>query len=701
MASRPAIQETAAGVGQRDGYPPYVGQPGTEPVTTTDGASFLKLKAWVKDSLTKHSDWYKEARECFDMVAGRQWSEEDKKALNEDGRVPVEFNRIGTIVDSICGMEVNNRQEIKFLPRTMGDAEADEKLSSLGQWARDEAQSEDEESDAFRDATICGRGWTETRLDFEEEPTGKLADDRIDPLEAGADPSAVKANFLDGRYLWRYRDFDSNEAMVRFPGLMPQAIDAAWARQITPIDGGEGNKRDYPDETRDALKTDDIAPKTCRVVMIQWWERVTTYMVAAPGMTEPVEMPEDKFKEQEDALTAAGVKSAKIVRRQYKQAFLGRASILEQDDIDGFTLAAITGKRDRNKGYHYGVVRAMRDPQRLANATLSNVLHIIKTNAKGGIITEKGAFANARDAEKDWSNPAKSIVVNDGYIEKIKNREAPQIPAALPMLQEFSISSIRDVTGVSVELLGMADRDQAASLEYQRRQSGMTILAPLFDSLRRFRKTKGRILISQLRKLPPGVLVRVIADDAVPQQGPDGQPMQPGQPGPDGQPQQPKPQFMPFDADAFGLSDKAARFDVIVDEAPTSPNQKEAAWATIQPMLAGMAGNPRAIQVALKYSPLPTAAAKEFADAFAGPQLPPEVQQMIEAGRQQIQQLTQENEALKADHSVAQGKLSIDAFNADTKRRAEESKAMLEALGHINTRLDTMAQMQGGNNGTQ
>jgi hypothetical protein len=40
-------------------------------------------------------------------------------------------------------------------------------------------------------------------------------------------------------------------------------------------------------------------------------------------------------------------------------------------------------------------------------------------------------------------------------------------------MQEFSISSIRDVTGVSVEMLGLADREQAASLEYQRRQSAM------------------------------------------------------------------------------------------------------------------------------------------------------------------------------------------------------------------------------------
>ena len=86
-------------------------------------------------------------------------------------------------------------------------------------------------------------------------------------------------------------------------------------------------------------------------------------------------------------------------------------------------------------------------------------------------------FANPRDAEKDWSNPAKTITVNEGGLDKIKDRTSPAIPPALVQLQEFSLSSIRDVTGASVEMLGLADRDQPASLEYQRRQSAMTILA--------------------------------------------------------------------------------------------------------------------------------------------------------------------------------------------------------------------------------
>jgi len=649
-----------------------------QPVTGTD---FIALRAWVKDSLSKHSEFYKEAPECYDFVAGHPWTDEDKDALKASGQPAVSFNLVGPTIDAICGMEVNNRQEVKFLPRTMGDAAVNEKLTSLAEWARDECQAEDEESFAFRDTAICGRGVTETRLDFEEEPTGKIIVDRRDPMECFVDPAASKANFADAKYMGDFRDLDTADAQAMFPGIMPSALNAYWAVTTDLHDGGEGYKRDYPEETRAGLR-DDKRPKTVRVVRIQWWERVRAYMVVAPQgieaqQPEPKQISAEEWEPNAEAMQAEGYQAAPIFTRAYKQAFLGANSILPTneagegeepttiDDIDGFSLCWITGRWDRNKRYHYGIVRPLMDPQRIVNKSLIQTLQILKTNAKGGLMIEKGAFANPREAEQDWSDPSKTIVVSDGALSggRIQPRVAPPLPAALGSLLEFSMTSIRNVTGVNLELLGAADREQAASLEYQRRQSAMSILAPLFDALRRYRKTEGYVLISCLRRLPPGVLVRVVQDED--QQA--GMPPQPGQ-----QPQQPgaapKNAFAPFDPAAFGLDKQEDRFDVIVDEAPSSPNQKEQTWAALQPFIAGLAEKPAALAVALKYSPLPLGAAQELSQAMTGSGIPPEVQQQIQEGQQQIAQLTQENETLKADRSVDAEKLKIEGFKAETER---------------------------------
>jgi len=656
-------------------HDPFLDDPTADDTATDDTADFARLKGWARAALEKHGAWYREARLCYDFVAGRQWSAEDREAMRASQRQPIEFNRVGPIVDAICGMEVNNRQAVRFMPRTMGDVAINERLSDLADWARDEAQAEDEESGAFRDAVICGRGLTETRLDFEEEPTGKILIDRRDPLESFVDPAATKANYADARYAGTFRDLDIAEAEAMFPGTWWSDINAGWARVSSASDdihdGGEGNKLDYPIETRAAL-SDERRPRTVRVVQIQWWERRRAWLIALPdGQTRTFGDSEWQILKAQLEAEGAVPPAQPIWTRHHYQAFLGAHHILtpaatgEEEarlnpaiqPIDGFSLCWITGRWDATKRIHYGVVRPMIDPQMLANKMLSQVLHILNTNAKGGLMAEKTAFSNPRAAERDWADPSKVVLFNDGALAggRVRERAAPPMPAALPALQQFSISSIRDVVGVNVEMLGQADRAQAASLEYQRRQSAMSILAPLFDGLRRYRKTEGQALVGCLRRLPPGVLVRVMGDGQAAANG------------------KASPAFAPFDPVAFGLADEALRFDVIVDDAPASPNNKEQTWAALQPFMGQLAANPKAIEVALRYSPLPAAAAQELSNAMtpsAPSAIPPQLQAMIEQGQKAIAQLTQENAALKADRSIAMERAQTERFEAETARMA-------------------------------
>jgi hypothetical protein len=169
-----------------------------------------------------------------------------------------------------------------------------------------------------------------------------------------------------------------------------------------------------------------------------------SYLVAVPGSEEPQEISEDAWTQLQEQKRpsyprAEQPQGQKIEKRRYRKAFLGKSAVLDVSDIACFQINWTTGRYDRNRGYHYGVVRPMRDPQMLSNKTLSQVLHILNTNAKGGLIIEKGVFANPRDAEKDWSNPAKTIIVNDGRAGQDQGPHAPAIPPALVQLQEFAV----------------------------------------------------------------------------------------------------------------------------------------------------------------------------------------------------------------------------------------------------------------------
>ena len=138
---------------------------------------------WTK--ARDHSkDWRDDAKIDYDMAAGHQWSSEEIAYLEENLRPAITMNRMGPVIDSVVGHQVSNRQEIKFIGRTQGDAQVNEVLTGAYQWVADQCGEEHEVTDYFRDAAICGMGWSETRISYDEDPDGKIfSGERISPLE--------------------------------------------------------------------------------------------------------------------------------------------------------------------------------------------------------------------------------------------------------------------------------------------------------------------------------------------------------------------------------------------------------------------------------------------------------------------------------------------------------------------------------------
>jgi Phage P22-like portal protein len=532
--------------------------------TSTADGLLLTAKAWFRSDREHSADWRDQAKEDFDFVAGHQWSEEDKLILKEQLRPEITFNRIAPTVESVVGIEIGNRREVRYIPRSAGDEKADEVLTAAGQWAREQCDAEDEESDAFFDVIVCGMGWVDTRMDYEEDPDGKIREERIDPLEMLWDASARKRNLADARRTWRIKTMPIEDAGLLAPDADDEDLDAAWARTE---DRREPHNADPQVAYRQDIGTEDRrASDDVTVVHLQWWERENYYRVAFNGRIESVAEDDfPTFRKRADKLTEAGLylgppmQAVRQIRKVYKQALIG-AKVLSfgPGPCEGhFSWECITGKRDHNKGTFYGLVRAMKDPQRWANKWLSQSLHILNSNAKGGIFAERGAFENDRDAEDSYARADRITWLKSGALAagRIQPKSPPAIPQSLGDLLQYAISSIRDVSGVNVELLGMREADQPASLEESRKQSGMAILASLFDSLRRYRKRQGRILLYFIMTyLSDGRLIRIVGQEGA--------------------------QYVPLIHQA-GL----VEYDVIVDDEATSPNQKEKVWATLMQMM--------------------------------------------------------------------------------------------------------------------
>jgi hypothetical protein len=290
-------------------------------------------------------------------------------------------------------------------------------------------------------------------------------------------------------------------------------------------------------------------------------------------------------------------------------------------------------------------------------------MHIMNTTAKGGVAVERGQFfADDKDGEASWAHQDQVTFLKPGALganPKMIPKPTSQFPQGSFELMQYAVQSHRDVSGVNVDMLGaQTSAGQAASLDLQRKQSALTILQPLFDGLRRYRKEQGRLMLCIIEfYIPDGTLVKI--------EGPE------------------DAEFVPLiKKDAF---DGKTQYDVIVDQNATSANQKELTWAMLQQILPiiGKMLPPATWLALLKYSPLPTSAQKDISDSIAKSQQEPDPDQA-----KRDADLKLEND--KAQAAIVNNKALSDAKiqtmreeaanKAQLARDAAQNDAMLKAL---------------------
>jgi hypothetical protein len=129
----------------------------------------------------------------------------------------------------------------------------------------------------------------------------------------------------------------------------------------------------------------------------------------------------------------------------------------------------------------------------------------------------------------------------------------------------------------------MREADQAGVLEYQRRQAGLTILQPIFDNLKAYRREQGELILWYIQNdLSDGRLIRIVGK----QEG----------------------EYLPLAKQA------TLEYDIIVDDMPSSPNQKEKNWQITQSLLPVIKDmlTPEAMLVLAEDSPMPAATVQKL-----------------------------------------------------------------------------------------
>jgi hypothetical protein len=656
--------------------------------------AFQILQRWWYADADMSGTWRTQATDDLGFVAGEQLDDDDKTILDDANRPHVVFNRFLAIIKAIAGMEINGRHEIVFTPVETDDTVVSEILSGTSRSMSNGCDAEDEQSEAFQQCAITGIGVTESRWSYELKSRGEYIEEQFDCREFGWDRTARKKNLVDARRMWRCRRMPLSDAMQMFKGKTKRQLDATWADTGIYTDRGprsieEKRIRDGKDSYLDWDDTNEVT-----IVCMQWWEREPYYLVADEGSQSLVEMTPKEFRLLKRLRMMQGqppLDGVKMTKRAFKQAFLGNELLEPVKPApmgQQFSWGVITGEWDAKKRMWYGLTRVVRDPQKWANKFMSQVMHIMNATAKGGILAERSAFDDEIEAEEGYALPDMITWLKDGALSgknpKIIPKPGAGDPSAYVALLQYAVQAIPQVTGVNFELLGQQDIQNPGVVEAMRKQAGMTVLATLFDALRRYRKILGRIRLQVIQtRMSDGRIVRIVGQQY---QG----------------------------AVQLAKSVTAGDFDVTVDDAPTSPNQKEANWLVISTLLPvfkdQLMAQPDVLAMVLEYSPLPSqlvsAIKRIILAAQSDPQKQKEQQQIKELTVARLLSEVSKNDSIanmnnakagsaqgtaaydiaiaqnmQHDNALQRGKLVIDAKKADADTVLTHAKAAATLAG--------------------
>lgn len=437
------------------------------------------------------------------------------------------------------------------------------------------------------------------------------------------------------------------------------------------------------------------------VLIAEWWRRTDFEEEVVKLSNGHVYKAADLDENPElQAAIASGALSETarrtITRKKVTQTFMSGADILETNEWQGCYIPIVPVYGDeivvQGKRYFRSLIYNAKDAQRMFNYWRTSSTELVALAPKTPWIGRKGTF------DSDASNWATSNTKSHSYLEY--DGEAPQRQpldsgVAAGSMQEAMNSSddMKSVMGIYDASLGARSNETSGKAIMARQREGDVATFHFIDNLARAIRHTGRILIDLIPKVYSAErMIRVIGEDGTQkkiQLNPaQGVPVQ-TQPKPMN-PNDPEPNKEELDEQGVPTLEihnlTLGKYDLTVTTGPSYTTQRQEAAEQMMQLLQSF---PQAAPVIgdLLAKSLDWPGADEIADRLEklvpgnNNQIPPELQQQIDQGKEQLMSLTQENQQLKQTVAQDQAKAQADAMKARVdmeKIELEREKLVLE-----------------------
>lgn len=628
-----------------------------------------RLFALAQDA---ENDNRKTAEEDIEFAReGKQWPKNIVDQRTAEDRPILTINKMPAFIRQVVNDARMNKPSIKVHPADSGaDPETADLLNGLIRNIEYTSNADVAYDTAIESAVSGGFGYWRVGIDYSYHDSFDLdlSIRRVaNPFSVYGDPNSLEADSSDWMNAFVVERFTKAQFAAKY-GKKNDTVtnwdnDEAWQEQ----GWREGDER----------------------LVAEWWNRteedakVLQFLDTRSGQTRvfteaQVEADEDiQFALHAGFMEFKRERDAKLFK--VKQRIMSGAEVIQERDWPGCYIPIIPVYGDeiniKGKRLFRSLIHPAIDAQRMFNYWRTTSTELVALSPRVPYIGPEG-FASG-DENWDTANTR-----SHPYLE-YKGGIAParqplDSGVAAGALQEALNASddMKAIMGVYDASLGARSNETSGRAIMARQREGDVSTFHFIDNLSRAIRHTGRVLID----LIPHVyneerIVRVMGEDGTPET------MKVNAPYQQVDPKTQQPMVDEQGQAIMALHDlSTGKYDVTVTTGPSFTTRREEAAFQMTEMIRALPASAPIIGKHLAKN-LDWPGADEIAEeleAMSQPQIPPEMQQMIEQGKEQIAKLTEENQQLKMDRSIDEAKLQADIQAASVEAENKVKIALID-----------------------
>ena len=569
-----------------------------------------------KDSIEK-------AQESEKFYSGEHWDETEKSRLESLSRAAVTINKIEKNVDQICGMQRQERTDIRFIPQEGGDQKVADLLNVTTKHILNRCFFPREESAAFEDSVIGGRGLLNIFVKFDNDLRGEIVVEKFPYLDVVFGPHE-KLDLSDCEYLIKHRFFSKAKIKQLWPGKADD-VDKDFDDYIVERESVQYSVDHYGKGSGfQAIGDDvmvDIAKKEYRV--LECWRKVYEKTSVIANAQEDFYFNAYGWdsKDLRSARTIPGFFVIENNITKFRVTKTAGGVVLSDEypaelPVDDFFIIPIYAKKRGQK--FWGKVEPAKDPQKYVNKQYSLALDI------GNKMSAYGWFIDSTTFPDNEKEKFKRLASSPGFVVEVTDSNRPpqqvqgvKFPSELINLMEVGKNEITESMNIINNPNGA---NESASLFVQRRNDKLLGSEYLFDNLSFAKQKLGRLLVKLIQKYySPDRIVRIVRNAN------SKEPVELGG--------QPVDEFSDEDIQGMLTTTDLELYDVEISESTWSPSMRLSTFMLLS-------------ELARSGQPIPPEALLEFAD------MPAEIRNKLIGMMAQQGQAQASAEQAKADAEI-------------------------------------------------